>query len=169
MSRGKNTVLCSGSNDHATTTQEKWKKYHKSSIRARKHFQAVSIIFLSFLPSFFLDSMFKTLSRLHYLAWIPVVFSLSPTLLFVSCQHKQSFRVISLTLLPLYAIYLLWGSSRKQILKNQGLFARPVAQQNFVGQFHRFLRLKIQNFFLSCGGGIMTGPALTLVWSPIAV
>lgn len=174
MTRGKNVVLCSGSNDHTTTTQEKWKKYHKSSIRARNCFQAVLIIFLSFLSSIFLDSTFKILLRLHHLAWIPVVFSLSSTLLFRSClpKGKQSFRVVSLTLLPLYAIYLLWGSSRKQTLKNQGLFACPMAQQNFVGRFHQFLRQKIRNFFLSCGGAIMTVPALTLsslVCSPIAL
>ena len=69
---------------------EKWKKYQKSSIRARDCFQAASIICLSFLLSIFLDSTLKSLSRLYHLAWIPVLFSSSPTLPFLSCLPSKS-------------------------------------------------------------------------------
>lgn len=73
-----------------TAMFEKWKKYQKSSIRARDCFQTASIICLSFLSSIFLKSTLKSLSRLHHLAWIPVVFNLSPPLLVLSCSIQQN-------------------------------------------------------------------------------
>lgn len=72
-----------------TTMFEKWKKYQKSSIRARDCFQTASIICLSFLSSIFLESTLKSLSRLHHLVRIPVVFNSSPTLLFLPCPSSK--------------------------------------------------------------------------------
>lgn len=110
------------------TALEKWKKYQKSSIRATDCLQAASIICLSFLLSIFLDSALKSLSRLHHLAWIPIVFSSSPTLLFLSCLSRKS-SPLGWSPSPYSLSNLLTlGGSRKQLRENQGLFAGPMAQ-----------------------------------------
>lgn len=154
-----------------TTALEKWKKYQKSSIRARDCFQAASIICLSFLLSIFLDSTLKSLSRLHHLAWIRVVFSSSPTLLILSCLRRKSSPLgwspspYSLFKQPAY----FGGGSRRQLWKNQGLFASLMAQTDVCLQGPSFPETEDPTTFSSLAmmAWWLSLPSVWLFWSAL--
>lgn len=90
LSREKKLLPVLAQMNIQTTMFEKWKKYQKSSIRARDCFQTASILCFSFLSSIFLESTLKVSSRLCHLAWIPVVFISSPTLFILSCPSSKT-------------------------------------------------------------------------------